>query len=87
MADHPLPKTNLPPLPSEWTYYAVVLHDRTPDKPYNVFRAKGLTTELYRPGSGWVDTPSLVRYVMLGEDGAEVISKALANRLTGGNAD
>jgi len=65
-------------------YYAVTLFDRTPKDPYGVFRYENVkrTIERYDPGAGvWADTPSLLKYIMNGELGAEQITKREAVRL------
>ena len=66
------------------TYYAVTLFDRTPEDPYGVFRydnAKGKIERYDTDAGGWISAPSLVKYIMNGELGAELITKREAERL------
>jgi hypothetical protein len=70
--------------PAPWTYWAVVGLGRTRSNPYSVFRHNSETIEQWQ--GRWVYQPSLLRYVMGDDMGADVITLSEANRLTGGNA-
>ena len=72
-------------------YYALVLNTRTVDNPFRVFR------EIRDPGvyridayeretREWVDDMWFARYTLLGEIGAEPISKAKADEIIAGAA-
>ena len=70
-------------------YYAQVGFDRAPENPYNVFRKVGhpdsqAIVELYdRMTKTWIERRDLARYTRMGEDGADVITKAQAETIIG----
>jgi len=71
----------------EWRWYAITgFGGAGAYSPFRVFRYNGSDIERWTGGSGWVHTPSLLRYVMGYDAGADLIDENLANRLTGGCA-
>ena len=78
--------TTSPPATS-WEWWAVVGTERTKANPYSVFRRNRETIEQWKGSLGWVYTPSLLRYVYGEDTGAEPITRADADKLTGGNAN
>jgi len=73
-----------------WKYYAVTGLTRTLTDPHFVFRHDGGTgaIERYWPEPmGWVDAPSLLRFLVGDDDGADPITLAQANRLTSNHAE
>ena len=61
-------------------YYALVLNSRPLDDPYSIFRENDgesdYRTEIWNPETGrWVEDMSLTAYTLMGEPGAEEISK------------
>lgn len=72
-----------------WDYYAAIGLTRTVADPLYVFRydAKTGAIERYHPGTmGWVDTPSLMRYLVGDDDGFEKITLGAAQTLTANHA-
>ena len=68
-----------------WRYYAYAGLTRTVSNPFYVFRYDGARIERYYPGVGWIDTPSLLRFIV-GKDDADPITPEAADALTDGHA-